>query len=146
MFRSDLEAAGIPYVVEGPDGPAFADFHSLRHSYIALLDRSGATLKEAMQLARHSDPKLTMRIYGKLRRHDLAGAADRLPSLDAKADPKQRKDNDHDRHRRKKASRRSVLIRRAAMTYSQPPRNRRLVNSATPRRPPRRQTLSWSNA
>ncbi len=31
-----------------------------RHSYIAhLLEKSGATLKEAMQLARHIDPKLT---------------------------------------------------------------------------------------
>ena len=51
--------------MEGPDGPLYADFHSLRHSYIALLDKSGATLKEAMQLARHSDPKLTMAVYGR---------------------------------------------------------------------------------
>jgi integrase len=32
MLRGDLEAAGIPYAVEGPDGPEYADFHSLRHS------------------------------------------------------------------------------------------------------------------
>jgi hypothetical protein len=31
MLRGDLETAGIPYVVEGPDGPLFADFHALRH-------------------------------------------------------------------------------------------------------------------
>jgi hypothetical protein len=32
MRRFGLEAAGIPYAVEGPDGPLYADFHSLRHS------------------------------------------------------------------------------------------------------------------
>jgi integrase len=81
MFRRDLEAAGIPYVVEGPDGPLYADFHALRHSYIALLDRSGVTLKEAMQLARHSDPKLTMAVYGRAQLHDLGHAVRRLPVL-----------------------------------------------------------------
>src|SRR5262249_37659386 len=55
MIRGDLERAGIASVVEGPDGPLHADFHSLRHSYVALLDKSGTTLKEAMQLARHTD-------------------------------------------------------------------------------------------
>src|SRR5262249_17816944 len=81
MLRIDLEAAGVPYAVEGPDGPLYADFHALRHSYIALLDRSGATLKEAMQLARHSDPKLTMAVYGRAQLHDLGEAVHRLPPL-----------------------------------------------------------------
>src|SRR5438105_2104534 len=81
MLRVDLDAAGIPYIVQGLDGPLYADFHCLRHSFVALLDKSGATLKEAMQLARHSDPKLTMAVYGKARLHDLAGAIDRLPTL-----------------------------------------------------------------
>jgi hypothetical protein len=53
-----------------------------------MLDRSGATLKEAMQLARHSDPKLTMKIYGKARMQDLAGAIDWMSTLGAKAEPK----------------------------------------------------------
>src|SRR5437588_7485013 len=81
MLRDDLEAAGIPYVVEGPDGPLHADFHALRHSYVALLDRAGLTLKQAMQLARHSDPKLTMAVYGRAALHDLGPAVDRLPGL-----------------------------------------------------------------
>jgi integrase len=81
MVRIDLDAAGVPYAVEGPDGPRFADFHALRHSYVALLDRSGATLKEAMQLARHSDPKLTMAVYGRAHLHDLGEAVRRLPGL-----------------------------------------------------------------
>ncbi len=81
MLRVELDACGIPYAVEGPDGPLYADFHALRHSFIALLDKSGATLKEAMQLARHSDPKLTMAIYGKAQLHDLGEAVGRLPAL-----------------------------------------------------------------
>jgi integrase len=73
MLRLDREAAGIPHVAEGPDGPSFADFHALRHSFIALLDRSGATLKEAMQLARHSAPKLTMAVYGPAQLNEMFG-------------------------------------------------------------------------
>src|SRR5262249_2700935 len=79
--RIDLDGAGIPYAVEGPDGPLYADFHALRHSFIALLDKSGAPLKEAMQLARHSDPKLTMAVYGRAALNDLGAAVDRLPGL-----------------------------------------------------------------
>lgn len=79
MLRPDLDAAGIPYAIEGPDGPLFADFHALRHSYISLLDKAGATLKEAMQLARHSDPKLTMAVYGRASIADLAAAVEGLP-------------------------------------------------------------------
>jgi integrase len=86
MLRIDLDAAGIPYVIQGTDGPLYSDFHSLRHCFIGLLDKAGATLKEAMQLARHSDPKLTMAVYGRARLHDLAGAVDRLPSLSS-SDP-----------------------------------------------------------
>ena len=81
MLRIDLDACGIPYVVDGPDGPLFCDFHSLRHCYVALLDRTGATLKQAMHLARHSDPKLTMRRYGRPQLHDLQAAVERFPSL-----------------------------------------------------------------
>ncbi len=81
MLRIELDACSIPFVVEGPDGPLYADFHALRHSYIALLDKSGVTLKEAMQLARHSDPKLTMSVYGRAQLHDLGEAVGRLPSF-----------------------------------------------------------------
>jgi integrase len=80
MLRIDLEAAGIPYVTEGPDGPLFADFHSLRHQMVFLLDQSGASVKELMQLARHSDPRLSSR-YGKAQIYDLGEAVNRVPSL-----------------------------------------------------------------
>lgn len=82
MVSRDLAAAGVPYVVDGPDGPLYADFHALRHTYIALLDKPGVSLKQAMQLARHTDPRLTMRIYGKAALADLAKAVNgAVPNL-----------------------------------------------------------------
>jgi hypothetical protein len=81
MLRIDLEAAGVPYAVGGPDGPLYADFHALRHTFIRLLDKGGATLKGAMQLARHSDPKLTMAVFGRAQLHDRGEAVRRLPTL-----------------------------------------------------------------
>ena len=41
MLRIDLEAADIPYIVEGPDGPLHADFHALRHSFLTRLGKGG---------------------------------------------------------------------------------------------------------
>ncbi len=81
MLRRDLATAGIPYAVEGPDGLLYADFHSLRHSFVALLDKAGASLKQAMHLARHTDPKLTMARYGRPQLHDLGAAVEKLPSF-----------------------------------------------------------------
>jgi integrase len=81
MIRLDLATAGIPYTIPGPDGTLFADFHSLRHTTSAMLDRSGATLKTAMQIMRHSDPKLTAKRYGRAQLHDLAGAVEKMPNL-----------------------------------------------------------------
>lgn len=40
VLRADLEAAGIPYTVAGPDGLEHADLHALRHSYITMLGRT----------------------------------------------------------------------------------------------------------
>ena len=81
MLRLDLDAAGIPYVIDGPNGPLFADFHALRHSYVGLLDDAGATVKQAMSLARHGDPKLTMARYGRPELDELARVIDRMPSI-----------------------------------------------------------------
>jgi hypothetical protein len=80
MLRLDLKAAGIPYSVEGPDGPLYADFHALRHTCLALGGRAGIDLRTLQELAGHSDPKLTAR-YSHRRLHDLAGAFEKLPSL-----------------------------------------------------------------
>jgi excisionase family DNA binding protein len=80
MLRLDLEAAGIPYSVPGPDGPLYADFHALRHSYITALGRGGVDLRTAQELAGHSTPLLTAR-YSHRRLYDLAGAVEKLPQF-----------------------------------------------------------------
>jgi excisionase family DNA binding protein len=80
MLRGDLEAAGIPYTVEGPDGPLHADFHALRHTYLTLGGRAGIDLRTLQELAGHSTPVLTAR-YSHRRLHDLAGAVERLPDF-----------------------------------------------------------------
>ncbi|HEY7308397.1 MAG TPA: tyrosine-type recombinase/integrase [Gemmataceae bacterium] len=80
MLRIDLDAAGIAYIVEGPDGPLYADFHALRHSYLTLGGRSGIDLRTLQELAGHSSPTITAR-YSHRRLHDLAGAVEKLPRL-----------------------------------------------------------------
>ena len=63
-----------------PDGPEYADFHRLRHSYLTLGGRSGIDLRTLQELAGHSKPELTAR-YSHRRLNDLAGAVDKLPNL-----------------------------------------------------------------
>ncbi len=80
MLRADLEAVGIPYAVEGPDGLEHADFHALRHSFLTLGGRSGIDLRTLQELAGHSTPTLTAR-YMHVRLQDTAGAVEKLPNL-----------------------------------------------------------------
>jgi len=57
MLRKDLDGPAEFETAEG-----VADFHAAgRHSHITELLRNGATLPEAMKLARHSDIKMTMK-------------------------------------------------------------------------------------
>ncbi len=78
MLRGDLKAAGIPYT---DDDGRVVDFHSLRHTYISGIVASGASVKVAQELARHSTPTLTIGRYSHARLHDLQGALDGLPGL-----------------------------------------------------------------
>jgi len=59
----------------------FADFHSLRHTYLSQLGRSGASPKAMQLLARHSTVELTLGRYTHAGLFDLAAAVDRLPRL-----------------------------------------------------------------
>ncbi len=86
MLRADLESVGIPYAVEGPDGPEHADFHALRHSFLTLGGRSGIDLRTLQELAGHSTPLLTAR-YMHVRLRDAAGAVDKMPNLVPPAGP-----------------------------------------------------------
>ena len=63
VLRVDLADAKIPYQVEGRAGPEFADFHALRHTFVTALSSAGVGPKERQELARHSDPRLTLGLY-----------------------------------------------------------------------------------
>jgi len=78
MLRVDLEAAGVPYCVEGANGKEYADFHALRHTFCSALSALGAGTKELQTLARHSDPRLTLGIYTHSRSAELVKVIDRL--------------------------------------------------------------------
>ena len=86
MIRHDLKAAGIAY---RDDVGRVADFHSLRHSYVSALVRSGS-VKTAQQLARHSTPTLTIGRYSHVNLHDVNRALDGLPSPQRPVDKSQR--------------------------------------------------------
>ena len=83
MLRADLEAAGI----ESTDKAGrVVDFHSLRHGYVSRIVDGGASVKEAQELARHSDPRLTMG-YAHTRLHNKAKHLEDLPIGDAPGAP-----------------------------------------------------------
>jgi hypothetical protein len=77
-IRKDFKAAEIPlkdergYVV---------DFHALRTTYITRLQRAGVSPREAMELARHSDMRLTMKTYTDVAQLPLAATVRKLPSI-----------------------------------------------------------------
>jgi integrase len=73
-LRKDLCAAGVDSWTE-------YDFHSLRHSFISMLTASGASVKVCQELARHSDPKLTLGVHSHLRVHDLAQGLEGLSHI-----------------------------------------------------------------
>ncbi len=77
-FNSDLTHAKIP---KADDRGWTVDFHSLRKTYGTLLAKSGASLREAMQLMRHTDARLTTQIYTDPRLLETSKAVDRLPRI-----------------------------------------------------------------
>jgi hypothetical protein len=71
----------VSAVLNRDDRGRRADFHSLRHSYGTLLAKSGVAPRMAMALMRHTDMRLTMNVYTDPRIFDLAGAVEKLPTL-----------------------------------------------------------------
>jgi len=78
MFRQDVTAAGLAY---RDDEGRFADFHSLRHTFITNLANGGVHPKKAQALARHCTIGLTMDRYTHTVHGELAGALEALPDL-----------------------------------------------------------------
>ncbi len=77
-IREDFEAAKIPLKDERGH---VVDFHALRTTYITRLQRAGVSPREAMELARHSDMRLTMKTYTDVAQLPLAATVRGLPSI-----------------------------------------------------------------
>jgi integrase len=78
MIKSDLEAAGIPYVDESG---LYADFHCLRHTTGTLLAAAGVHPKTAQSIMRHSTIELTMGRYTHTTLGQESQAIESLPDL-----------------------------------------------------------------
>lgn len=59
----------------------FADFHSLRHTFITNLCRANVSPKVAQTLARHSDVRLTLEIYSHITDDEQIDAINSLPGI-----------------------------------------------------------------
>jgi len=70
-----------PFLRPVDDGGRRADFHALRHTFVTQLVSSGVPMKAAQELARHSDPKLTLGVYAHTQLRDLSTALESLPSF-----------------------------------------------------------------
>ena len=122
MVKKDLERIGIPY--ETPDG--IADFHAAgRHSHITGLVRSGASIMEAKELARHADIRQTAK-YTHIGMEDRAEALGNLPSPDVSA---------HVDRLHYVCVSGGVLGQEVSPVVSEPDRNARPGNEQTPVRP-----------
>jgi len=86
MLRFDLVATAdpakglkpVPYI--DADGKV-ADFHSLRHTFVTNLAKSGVHPKVAQELARHSDINITLGTYTHIELEKRAEAVRRLPEI-----------------------------------------------------------------
>jgi integrase len=77
-FRKDLKAAAIPYV---DDKGEFADFHALRNTFATMLTLAGVSQRVIMELMRHSDMRLTAKVYTDAGMLPTGDAVLKLPAL-----------------------------------------------------------------
>lgn len=77
-FKADMKAAGIaPTDEQG----RVADFHSLRNTFATILTLNGKPQREIMELMRHSDMRLTAKVYTDAGQLPLAQTVASLPGL-----------------------------------------------------------------
>lgn len=77
-FKRDLKAARIPF--EDESGRR-VDIHALRKSFGTMVAVSGASLRTGMELMRHSESRLTEKVYTDASHLPLQAAIQALPSL-----------------------------------------------------------------
>ena len=75
VFKDDLAAAGI---TKTDSQGRVVDFHSLRHTFCTNLHRTGVPQREAMELMRHNDPRLTANTYADASLFSLRAAVAKL--------------------------------------------------------------------
>ncbi len=77
---ADLGLAGIPYEDEGG---RYVDFHSLRVSLSTLLAAHKVSPRAAQAIMRHTDPRLTARVYTDEKLLPLAAELVNVPAISA---------------------------------------------------------------
>lgn len=88
MLKIDLKKAKIPYK---DAGGRYADFYSLRHTFVSNLAKSGVHPRVAQSLARHSDINLTMQVYSHITLENQLESLDMLPDFTVDASSKKDK-------------------------------------------------------
>jgi integrase len=83
LFNAHLKAAVI---LKTDSQGRVVDFHSLRHTFCTNLHRAGVPQREAMELMRHNDPRLTANTYADASLFSLRGAVAKLSFPSAKYD------------------------------------------------------------
>ena len=78
VFNAHLKAAKI---IKVDTQGRVVDFHSLRHTFCTNLHRAGVPQREAMELMRHSDPRLTASTYTDASLLSLKSAVEKLTVL-----------------------------------------------------------------
>jgi len=79
-LQKDAKANGIDYKDELG---RFADFHALRYTWATFLQRNGIAQRFAMKLMRHSDIKLTSKVYTDESQLPIYDSIKNLPRLEA---------------------------------------------------------------
>jgi hypothetical protein len=82
-FRQDLGKAGIPFLDERGHR---MDYHALRTTFITRLSTMKVHPRLAMELARHSDMRLTMKTYTDAGQLPLREVMDTLPGFGERTD------------------------------------------------------------
>ena len=80
-FRRDLKLAGVQY---RDDAGRVADFHSLRKTFCTNLANAGVASRVAMTLMRHSDRRLTDKVYTD---ENLLGKSSAIEAIPSYANP-----------------------------------------------------------
>lgn len=78
----DLKKAQIPKKTDEEK----IDFHAFRAAFVTIVLESGASAKEAQDLARHSTPNLTMNVYARTRKNRLHDTAEKAGEIINKAE------------------------------------------------------------